>query len=70
LSGTPLSVHGKLIGVLDVDSPQTARFSDEDQAGVELLCRTSVQKLENDLAAWRKTKFFNKLGAVQGDRHF
>jgi putative methionine-R-sulfoxide reductase with GAF domain len=47
--GTPLSIHGKLIGVLDIDSPQTARFSEADQAGVELLCGTFVQKLENDL---------------------
>lgn len=46
----PLSVHGKLIGVLDIDSPLTGRFSDADQAGVELLCETFVQKLENDLA--------------------
>ena len=45
----PLSIHGKLIGVLDIDSPQTARFSEADQAGVELLCRTFVQKLENNL---------------------
>ena len=45
----PLSVHGNLIGVLDIDSPRTARFTDTDQAGVELLCRTFEQKLAKDL---------------------
>ena len=45
----PLSIHGKLIGVLDIDSPRTARFNDTDQTGVELLCRTFVRKLEKDL---------------------
>jgi L-methionine (R)-S-oxide reductase len=36
----PLIVNGELIGVLDIDSPETARFSETDQAGVERLCRT------------------------------
>ena len=36
----PLSCNGKLIGVLDIDSPIHARFSEEDQAGIELLCRS------------------------------
>ncbi|MGX5219216.1 GAF domain-containing protein [Pseudomonas segetis] len=31
----PLLKSGKLIGVLDLDSPQVGRFSAEDQAGVE-----------------------------------
>lgn len=34
----PLVCGGKLIGVLDIDSPTPARFSAEDQEGVELLC--------------------------------
>ncbi|MEE1950417.1 GAF domain-containing protein [Pseudomonas alcaligenes] len=33
----PLLKDGRLIGVLDLDSPSTARFSPDDQAGVELL---------------------------------
>jgi len=33
----PLIKHGKLIGVLDIDSPQLARFDDEDKAGLENL---------------------------------
>ena len=31
---------GELIGVLDIDSPDTRRFSAADQAGVEKLCET------------------------------
>jgi GAF domain-containing protein len=34
----PLLSHGQLIGVLDIDSPITRRFSAADQAGVEDLC--------------------------------
>lgn len=41
----PLSVNGKLVGVLDIDSPKHARFSEADQAGVELLCDTFVRNL-------------------------
>ena len=36
----PLVVNGKLIGVLDIDSPMPGRFSESDQAGVEKLCAT------------------------------
>jgi putative methionine-R-sulfoxide reductase with GAF domain len=32
--------HGNLIGVLDIDSPVTRRFSEADQIGVELLCES------------------------------
>ena len=41
----PLLIHGELIGVLDIDSPQPSRFSEADQSGVELLCETFVQSL-------------------------
>ena len=34
----PLQVDGELIGVLDIDSPSTARFSNADQHGIEQLC--------------------------------
>lgn len=34
----PLLAHGQLIGVLDIDSPVTGRFSKHDQEGVEKLC--------------------------------
>ncbi|MFJ3481775.1 GAF domain-containing protein [Pseudomonas sp. NPDC090202] len=33
----PLVKEGRLIGVLDLDSPSLARFSEEDQAGIEQL---------------------------------
>ncbi len=36
----PLIVHGQLVGVLDIDSPETRRFSESDQAGVEKLCES------------------------------
>jgi len=33
----PLVKDGRLIGVLDLDSPSVGRFSEEDQAGIERL---------------------------------
>jgi GAF domain-containing protein len=33
----PLVKDGKLIGVLDLDSPSLARFTPEDQEGIEQL---------------------------------
>ena len=33
----PLVVDGRLVGVLDLDSPVPGRFDSEDQAGLELL---------------------------------
>lgn len=36
----PLIAHGKLIGVLDIDSPVTRRFTEADQVGVEMLCES------------------------------
>jgi len=41
----PLSIHGELVGVLDIDSPKPSRFSAADQSGVELLCKTFMQCL-------------------------
>ena len=32
---TPIRVGGKIVGVLDVDSPCVGRFTEEDQAGLE-----------------------------------
>ena len=42
----PLLLDGRLVGVLDIDSPVTDRFSAADQDGVELLCGSFL----NDLA--------------------
>ena len=36
----PLIVNDKVIGVLDIDSPQLDRFDAGDQMGIELLVRT------------------------------
>jgi GAF domain-containing protein len=36
----PLIVNDELIGVLDIDSPSAARFSEVDQRGIETLCAT------------------------------
>ena len=36
----PLMVNDELIGVLDIDSPSLDRFSEDDQHGIEQLCRT------------------------------
>lgn len=36
----PLLAAGKLIGVLDIDSPSLDRFSEADQQGLEALCKT------------------------------
>ncbi len=35
----PIVANGKTLGVLDLDSPSIGRFSADDQAGVENLCR-------------------------------
>ncbi|MCE0460146.1 MULTISPECIES: GAF domain-containing protein [Pseudomonas] len=35
----PLFKDGRLIGVLDLDSPKLARFSEHDQAGIEQLAQ-------------------------------
>jgi GAF domain-containing protein len=43
----PLVSHGQLIGVLDIDSPITRRFSEADQDGVEKLCDSFCELQEN-----------------------
>ncbi len=35
----PLEINGELIGVLDIDSPKTSRFDDEDREGCERLAQ-------------------------------
>jgi GAF domain-containing protein len=39
----PLVKDGRLIGVLDLDSPSLARFSEADQAGIEQLAAIFLQ---------------------------
>lgn len=43
----PLISGTQLLGVLDIDSPNEARFSAEDQAGLERLCQGFVAVLES-----------------------
>ena len=42
----PLISDGRLLGVLDIDSPQLARFSNHDQEGVESLCELFIESLK------------------------
>ncbi len=42
----PLHANGRVIGVLDIDSPKLSRFSEEDEEGMARLC----QALERSLA--------------------
>lgn len=39
----PLMKDGRLLGVLDIDSPLVGRFDAQDQAGLEALCQILVQ---------------------------
>jgi L-methionine (R)-S-oxide reductase len=41
----PLLLRGELAGVLDIDSPYCGRFTESDQAGIEMLCRTFTDEL-------------------------
>jgi len=41
----PLVRDGELIGVFDIDSPVTARFDADDQAGLEAIARVFVDAL-------------------------
>ena len=47
----PLVAEGEVLGVLDIDSPSQARFSEADQAGVEMLC-ASFCELQSRRAAF------------------
>jgi GAF domain-containing protein len=37
--------NGKLLGVLDLDSPHAARFDAEDAAGMEAICTLIAPRL-------------------------
>ena len=43
----PLSARERIVGVLDLDSPLTSRFDDEDAAGVETLARAWIEASDN-----------------------
>ena len=42
----PLISKGQVIGVLDLDSPQLARFDEEDQRGLEALTQVFLESLD------------------------
>ncbi len=42
----PLVKDGRVVGVLDLDSPRLGRFDDEDQAGLELLVQGFIELTE------------------------
>lgn len=44
----PLFSDGKIVGVLDLDSPSLARFDQDDQAGIEKLAR-----IFTDATSWQ-----------------
>lgn len=44
----PLFDGERLLGVWDVDSPQLARFDDDDRVGMERLCAVFMQALRQD----------------------
>ncbi len=41
----PLHAQGRVVGVLDIDSPVKERFSEEDKAGLEALCALIEREL-------------------------
>jgi len=42
----PLMVNGKLVGVMDIDSPELNRFSKADAEGLAALCQVLVQYVD------------------------
>jgi GAF domain-containing protein len=46
----PLVANGKLLGVLDIDSPTPGRFSVADQSGIESMCAAFCQLQEQRTA--------------------
>jgi GAF domain-containing protein len=42
----PVAVNGRLWGVLDLDSPLHARFTEQDQTGVESLVATFMRQTD------------------------
>ena len=46
----PLISNGRVLGVLDIDSPQAARFSERDQQELESLCDLFVRSIDDRAA--------------------
>lgn len=47
----PILANGRLIAVLDIDSPSLARFDDQDATGIESLAKLLGPRLSNALAS-------------------
>lgn len=47
----PLVLEGRVLGVLDVDSPHVGRFSERDSEGLQALCAAFVDDLSGKIAA-------------------
>ncbi|MBQ1871535.1 MAG: GAF domain-containing protein, partial [Lachnospiraceae bacterium] len=40
----PLHSNGRIVGVLDIDSPKVGRFSEEDKEGFEIIAK-AIEKV-------------------------
>ena len=49
----PLVLGGRVLGVLDIDSPHVGRFSERDSDGLERLCAAFVDDLSKKIPADR-----------------
>jgi len=53
----PLKLGQELVGVVDIDSPVADRFTESDQRGIEMLCRTFTAALSKNAVPTRRTGF-------------
>ncbi len=44
----PMNRNGRLIGVMDIDSPLPGRFDQEDATGLESLCKVLMEQVDWD----------------------
>ncbi len=47
----PIRAGGRIVGVLDLDSPSVGRFTEEDAAGCETLVRVMEEEMEAQLGS-------------------
>jgi GAF domain-containing protein len=48
----PLICKDRLLGVLDIDSPDTGRFSVDDKTGIEAMCARLIRQIEQSGATF------------------
>jgi GAF domain-containing protein len=53
----PLKLGEELVGVVDIDSPVADRFTEGDQRGIEMLCRTFAAALSKNVGPARRPGF-------------